>query len=359
MAAFRKVLAGNPGMIDAWETLGYTLIRLGRTREGIDGRRPRAPPRPAAHHRAPGPRQGLCPRRAGRPRAEARGESPPSSDPAAGNEALAQLDDGPRRRRRAPSPTRARSVGRRPGADHEPFHPGGWPRSGRAAARKRSASSGAAEEAKRRQRRVVVTNLHANMADCLARLGREAEAEREFRPSCRRSRTPRRRGVGLAMLYRSQGRDAEARAALRRPHRVARPSVPGPEAYLKVVADVPCDRGNGGGAGHRAARARAGSFPPIGASVRNERTRGRSRDGTARRSPRRPPPRRPRPRAVQTSARRGPMASARFRRSSPSCAPSFQDEGVAGEAQRPRMAGRPLERAARGLAGRRGIAQGR
>ena len=38
-----------------------------------------------------------------------------------------------------------------------------------------------AVEAKSLQKRTRVRNLHANLADCLARLGREPEAEREFR----------------------------------------------------------------------------------------------------------------------------------------------------------------------------------
>jgi tetratricopeptide (TPR) repeat protein len=90
-----------------------------------------------------------------------------------------------------------------------------------------------ADEAKRRQRRVVVKNLHANMADCLARLGREGEAEREFRAEIEAIPHSEEARVGLALLYRSQGRDGEARASLAglvtsQPHAT-------PEAYLKVV----------------------------------------------------------------------------------------------------------------------------
>ena len=90
-----------------------------------------------------------------------------------------------------------------------------------------------AEEQKRRQRRVVVRNLHANMGDCLARLGREAEAEREFRAELLAIPHSEEARVGLALLYRSQGRDAEARAALG--GLVAAHPRPGPEVYRKVV----------------------------------------------------------------------------------------------------------------------------
>src|SRR5437764_13258878 len=71
-----------------------------------------------------------------------------------------------------------------------------------------------AEEANRLQKDSVVLDLHARMADCLARLGREPEAEREFQAELRAVPWSREGRVGLAMLYRSQGRDAEARTAL-------------------------------------------------------------------------------------------------------------------------------------------------
>jgi tetratricopeptide (TPR) repeat protein len=71
-----------------------------------------------------------------------------------------------------------------------------------------------AEEANRLQEGSVVLDLHARMADCLARLGREPEAEKEFQAEIAAIPWSRDGRVGLAMLYRSQGRDAEARTAL-------------------------------------------------------------------------------------------------------------------------------------------------
>src|SRR5262249_1332683 len=71
-----------------------------------------------------------------------------------------------------------------------------------------------AEEANRLQKGSVVLALHARMADCLARLGREQDAEREFQAEIAAIPWSREGRVGLAMLYRAQGRDAEARAAL-------------------------------------------------------------------------------------------------------------------------------------------------
>jgi hypothetical protein len=67
-------------------------------------------------------------------------------------------------------------------------------------------------EANRLQKGSVIFPLHARMADCLARLGREAEAEKAFLAEIEDVPWSREGRVGLAMLYRSQGRDAEARA---------------------------------------------------------------------------------------------------------------------------------------------------
>ena len=230
VAAFRKLLADNPGMIDAWETLGYTLIRLGRTREGIDAvdRALRLDPLRTTAHLALAKVYAL---EGKEETALLHAELASGQDPAQGNETLAQLmmdrGDLPRavqyaRRSVAADPQRimsrfilgvaAQRAGRYPEALQE-FQK--------------------AEEAKRRQRRVVVRNLHAHMADCLARLGREAEAEREFRAELQAIPHSEEARVGLAMLYRAQGRDGEARASLA--GLIAALPRPGPEAYLKVV----------------------------------------------------------------------------------------------------------------------------
>jgi tetratricopeptide (TPR) repeat protein len=71
-----------------------------------------------------------------------------------------------------------------------------------------------AEEVVRLRRNAIVRNLHANMGDCLARLGREAEAEKEFLAEIDTIPYTREGRVGLATLYRAQGRDAEARRVL-------------------------------------------------------------------------------------------------------------------------------------------------
>jgi Tfp pilus assembly protein PilF len=90
-----------------------------------------------------------------------------------------------------------------------------------------------AEEIQKRQKRTVVRTLHANIGDCLARLGREAEAEREFRAEIEILPATREGRVGLATLYRSQKRDDEARAVLA--GLVSAESPPSAETYWTVV----------------------------------------------------------------------------------------------------------------------------
>ena len=60
----------------------------------------------------------------------------------------------------------------------------------------------------------VVRNLHAGLADCLARSGHGADAEREFKAELADIPWSPEGRVGLATLYRSQGRDADARTVL-------------------------------------------------------------------------------------------------------------------------------------------------
>ena len=69
-------------------------------------------------------------------------------------------------------------------------------------------------EAKRLEPKAVVRNLHAGLGDCLARSGREADAEREFKAELDAIADSQEARVGLATLYTSQRRDVEARTVL-------------------------------------------------------------------------------------------------------------------------------------------------
>jgi arylsulfatase A-like enzyme/Tfp pilus assembly protein PilF len=211
VAAFRTLLADNPAMLDAWEMLGFTLIRMGRTAEGIaavDAALRLDPTRVTAHlalakvYALQGELE----------RAAAHAERGSGRSPGQGNEMLAQvmMDRGDlsraaafARKSVAADATRIMShfilgvVAQRAGRYEEAV--GHFQR---------------AAQAKKLQKRTVVRNLHANLADCLARLGREQEAEREFLAELEAMPASEAGRVGLAMLYRSQGRDAEARRVL-------------------------------------------------------------------------------------------------------------------------------------------------
>ena len=228
VAAFRKVLADNPGMIDAWEMLGYTLIRMGRTREGIEAvdRALRLDPLRTTAHLALAKVYAL----EGRDElARKHAEIASGRNPAQGNEALAQLMMEKGDLARAASYAR-QSLAADPDRIMSRFILG-------AAARSAGRCEEAVEEFRRaeaarsRQKRVVVRSLHTQMADCLARLGgkrRRSGSSLEELEAIPHSEDAR---VGLAMLYRSQGRDAEARKALAELVAVA----PRPETYLKAV----------------------------------------------------------------------------------------------------------------------------
>jgi hypothetical protein len=61
---------------------------------------------------------------------------------------------------------------------------------------------------------LIVPGLHARTGDCLARLGRETEAEAAFRREIEEVPFSPEGRVGLAILYRSLGRDEAMRDVL-------------------------------------------------------------------------------------------------------------------------------------------------
>ena len=112
-------------------------------------------------------------------------------------------------------------------------------------------------EAKRRAPQAVVRNLHAGLADCLARTGREADAEREFKEEIAAIPWSPEARVGLATLLRSQSRDAEARTVLAGV--VTALPQPTADAYATVVRTFTV-LGDAAAAREWSARAR-GQFP--------------------------------------------------------------------------------------------------
>lgn len=230
IALFRRVLARNPRMVDAWEMLGLTLVRAERTRDGIAALRKGLaidPLQPQIHlalariyaiERQPD----LAARHA---------EIAAQTDPAGGYEAAAQavMDRGDVARAAAFA---RQSLAADPRRSMSHFILG-------VAAQKQGrceealASFRTAEETLAREKTTVIRNLHASAADCLARLGHNDEAEREFRAEIGAIPGSREARVGLAMLYRSQGRDEDARAVLSA--LVAAEGAPTADTYWTVV----------------------------------------------------------------------------------------------------------------------------
>jgi choline-sulfatase len=230
VALLPPLLAREPAMLDAEELLAKSLIRIGRTRDGIAafGRVLAIDPLKPETHLALARILALERDPA---RARAHAELAARRDPAGGDEMMAELmmDAGQTseaaafaRRSIEADPSRYMSqyligvIAQRQGRCDEAI----------AAFRR-------AIDAKRAEPAAVLKNLHAGLADCLARTGATAEAEREFRAELAEVPSSPEGRIGLATLYRSQSRDQEARAVLG--GLIAAQPRPDAEAYWTVV----------------------------------------------------------------------------------------------------------------------------
>jgi len=227
---YREILASNPRMVDAWESLAKALLGSGRTKDAIaafDKAIEVDPLKPEPHlalariyalERQPA-------------RAQQHAELGSRRDPGQGYEILAELMMDAGRADEAAADAR-RSLQVDPLRYMSHYLLG-------VIARQRGRCDEAighferAIEAKRLEPRAVVRNLHADLADCLAREGREADAEREFKAELAAIADSSDAIVGLATLYKSLRRDAEARKVLA--ELVPRTPDPTAETYWTVV----------------------------------------------------------------------------------------------------------------------------
>jgi Flp pilus assembly protein TadD len=267
LAALEAVLADSPGMLDAREVQGLTLFRLGRMAEAVKalGAVVAADPQRASAHLVLARIHALAGRRH---LAERHAAQAASGDPGRAFEALAEallaggrVDDAARFARRS--------------LEADPDRAGAHVVLGIAAARGGRCGDALdhyarADEVRRRQPGLLMPGLRARMGDCLAREGREAEAERAFLDEIEALPQSPEGRVGLAILYRSQGRDADAREIVAGV--VTRHPEPGPNEYWTVVRTL-SGLGDGAGAREWAAQART-RFPADprfrGNSVRTE-----------------------------------------------------------------------------------------
>jgi len=230
VAQFQALVAANPQMLDAWEALAKSFVKVGRMREAIDafGKVIEIDPLKPETHLALSRIYALD-RQADRARQHA--QLAATRDPAAAFEILAGLamDAGQvaeaadfARRSVAADPSRYMShfflgaIAQRQGRCHDAI-----------------ADFERAIEAKRNEPKAIVKNLHAGLADCLAREDRLTDAEREFQAELAVIPGSPEARVGLATLYRSQSRDADARAVLE--GLVANPAEASADTYWTVV----------------------------------------------------------------------------------------------------------------------------
>jgi tetratricopeptide (TPR) repeat protein len=198
-------------MLDARETLGLTLFRLGREAQAIaaleavvavDPRRSSAHLELARIHALRGRRD----------KAERAAAQAASTDPAQAYETLAGLLVAAGRLEEAATFAR-RAVAADPERVTARYVLG-------LAAQKAGRCEDAlaeyrrADESRGRRRGLIVPGLHARMGDCLARLGRATEAEAQFQREIEEVPYSSEGRVGLAILYRSVGRDEAMRNVL-------------------------------------------------------------------------------------------------------------------------------------------------
>jgi len=207
----RRIVAAQPRMLDAWEALARSLERLNRTADAVDafGKVLEIDPLKPETHLALA-RMFAIDRQPSR--AVEHAKLAAERDPAAAYETLAELSLDAGRRDEASAFAR-KSLDADASRYMSHFLLGviaqQQGRCGDAISSFRRAI-----DAKQTDPHAVVRNLHAGLADCLAKSGQTADAEREFKAELADIPSSPEARIGLATLYRSQGRDAESRDVL-------------------------------------------------------------------------------------------------------------------------------------------------
>ena len=208
---YRNLLSSNPRMLDAWESLAKALLAAGQTRDAIAafGKAVEVQPLKPEPHLALA-RVYALERQPALARQHA--EIGSQRDPAQGFEILAELmmDAG----RFSDAAAFARRSLDADSSRYMSEYLLGVIAQQRADCRQAIGHFERAIARMRLEPRAVVRNLHAGLGDCLARSGREADAEREFKAELAAIPDSPEGHLGLATLYESQGRGPDARAAL-------------------------------------------------------------------------------------------------------------------------------------------------
>jgi arylsulfatase A-like enzyme/Tfp pilus assembly protein PilF len=228
--AFRELLAQSPRMTDAWEDLAQSLQKLGRDGEALDAYQHALDASGGASFVAVA--TGALLLDMGRlDEAERHAELGLKGSPAIANSLLARIALA--RDRPAEAERAARAALASPGSRIAPLLTLAqvMQKRGRLAEALAFADQAAAEVGRVGAAGQRYAGLHWERGDLLARLGRAAEAEQEFRAEIAAFPADTRPYASLAVLYAAQGKDEPAVDALRR--MVAVNGSPG--AYAEAV----------------------------------------------------------------------------------------------------------------------------
>ena len=211
LTSLQAIVRDQPAMLDAWESLAKLDVQLGRTADAIAafGKVLAVDPTKPETHLALARIYAL---QGDRKKARAHAELAVNRDPAGGYETLAELALDENRREDA-----ARFASRSLEADGDRYMSAfllGVVAQQNGDCQRAIPEFERAIESKRREPNRVVRNLHAGLADCLARTGRTNDAEREFKAELADIAASPEARIGLATLYRSESRDTEARDVL-------------------------------------------------------------------------------------------------------------------------------------------------
>lgn len=212
--AFERLLASNPNMVDAWESLAQSLQKLGRLEEALAAYEKSLETSGGASHVAVATGSLLL--QMGRlPEARDHAELGLKVSPAMANSLLAQIaltEGKPEEAEKA-----ARTALASPGSRIAPLITLAQvqAKQDRLEEALRTSDEAAAEIARTGAAGQAFAGFHFVRGDVLGRLGRAAEAEKEFREEIRSFPADTRAYASLAVLYASEGRPEEAISVLR------------------------------------------------------------------------------------------------------------------------------------------------
>jgi tetratricopeptide (TPR) repeat protein len=229
--AFRRLLAGSPRMVDAWENLAQSLQKVGRLDEALEAYERALDLSGGVSHLAVATGSLLL--QMGRiEEAQAHARLGLKGSPAMANSLLAQIAvvrNHPQDAEKA-----ARAALAAPGPRIAPLITLAQvlQKQGKLEGALQAADQAAAEVARTGAAGEKYSGLHFVRGDILARLGRDADAERDFLQEIQDFPVDTRAYASLSLLYASEGRAAEAVQTLRR---MVEANGGSPTAYAEAV----------------------------------------------------------------------------------------------------------------------------